>query len=262
VVEGFYLTGAGYFPEAKYHYRRRAEGFKDNILIYSTAGRGWFEAQGVRQNVEPDSMFLLPAGLPHAYGAQDLKPWSIYWATYNGIHCKEYSRFLPDNQLAATVTSELKPELVRLFQALFVRLHEELSIGQLICASKMLEVIFALLFLRNRAFHGAVWVPQDIVSQIIHHMRQHLDRPLGLGEMARASKLSDSHLSHLFKQRTGDSPVHYFIRLRMQRACQYLTTTNYPIKRIALLLGYEDAGYFARIFRKVMRVAPARYRKN
>ena len=52
----------------------------------------------------------------------------------------------------------------------------------------------------------------------------------------------------------------FFIRLKMQRACFLLDTTDMPIKAIAADLGFEDPLYFSRSFRRIHDLSPVQYR--
>src|SRR5690349_10067415 len=51
VIDQAYITDIGYYPKAVNHYRRRAQGIDQNILIYCVEGRGWLEAGGVKQSI-------------------------------------------------------------------------------------------------------------------------------------------------------------------------------------------------------------------
>ena len=74
------------------------------------------------------------------------------------------------------------------------------------------------------------------------------------------NKLSASHFSLLFRNRTGMSQLDYFIHLKLQQACLLLWTTQTKIKHIAAELGYDDAYYFSRLFKKYMKMSPLQYR--
>nr|WP_290091768.1 helix-turn-helix transcriptional regulator [Parabacteroides goldsteinii] len=58
------------------------------------------------------------------------------------------------------------------------------------------------------------------------------------------------------------SPINYFIRLKIQKACQYIELTSLKVNEIAMKLGFEEAAYFSRIFTRVMGVSPSVYRKK
>jgi AraC-like DNA-binding protein len=91
-------------------------------------------------------------------------------------------------------------------------------------------------------------------------MWRHLNEPLRVSTLSALSGLSVSLFSSLFKCATGYAPIEFFIRLRMQRACELLRETTLSIKEVATLLGYSDQFYFSRIFKSVNGVAPSYYR--
>lgn len=98
------------------------------------------------------------------------------------------------------------------------------------------------------------------IGQTIAYMLQHLNKRLQVGELASMASVSPSHFFALFKRRTGCAPIDFFIRLRMQHACQLLDSTSLNVKEIAAVLGYEDPFYFSRAFKAVNRVSPSEYR--
>jgi AraC-like DNA-binding protein len=91
-------------------------------------------------------------------------------------------------------------------------------------------------------------------------MWRHLNEPLRVSTLSALSGLSVSLFSSLFKCATGYAPIQFFIRLRMQRACELLRETTLSIKEVADSLGYDDPFYFSRIFKSVNGVAPSYYR--
>jgi AraC family transcriptional regulator, arabinose operon regulatory protein len=262
LVSGLFLRAGGYFPRAATLYRTRPHGLRDFLLIYCVSGRAWFEIQGRRQVLHPDDVLILPPGLPHRYGPDQGDPWTIHWAAFNGTNAMEYLRQMPANRHAFRVDPEVGPEVCRLFENLHTLLSNELSMARLLCASKMLEHVLGLLFFHTPPGDKIAGTAADALATAIQYMRKRLDRSVKLAELAQAAHLSFTHLSRLFKLRTGASPIDYFIRLKMQAACQELMTTDRPVKAIASDLGYLDCGYFSRVFRKVMGSSPNQYRKS
>ena len=74
--------------------------------------------------------------------------------------------------------------------------------------------------------------------------------------------ISSSHFFALFKSATGYAPKEFFIRMRMQHACQMLTARTASVKEVAIALGYDDQFYFSRLFKSVIGIAPRDYREN
>ncbi|MCK4563561.1 MAG: helix-turn-helix domain-containing protein [Verrucomicrobia bacterium] len=65
-----------------------------------------------------------------------------------------------------------------------------------------------------------------------------------------------------FKRETGDSPARYIRRIRIEAACQLLSTTQLDITQIAELAGFSGSNYFAQVFRRDIGMTPKQYRKS
>lgn len=100
------------------------------------------------------------------------------------------------------------------------------------------------------------------IESSIQFMKANLNKTLQVASLATLINVSPSHYFALFKRRTGRAPIDYFIRLRMQHACELLDTTSWSVKEIAATLGYDDPFYFSRVFKAVNRVAPSQYRQR
>ncbi len=85
LVSGLYITDIGYYPKAQNHYRERLVPIDEHVLIYCVQGRGWYRVGEKEYQVKENQYFILPARQRHAYGADDEKPWTIYW-----VHFRAY----------------------------------------------------------------------------------------------------------------------------------------------------------------------------
>jgi AraC-like DNA-binding protein len=101
----------------------------------------------------------------------------------------------------------------------------------------------------------------QIIGPAINHMLQNLNQPLRISTLSTLAGVSVSQFFLLFKSVTGCSPINFFIRLRMRRACDLLGYENLRVKETAALLGYDDAFYFSRVFKSVIGIAPSSYRQ-
>lgn len=91
-------------------------------------------------------------------------------------------------------------------------------------------------------------------------MEAHLTKPLTLAELASVSGLSSSHFARRFKIATGMPPHQYLIRLRVERAKRLLCGRE-PIINVALACGFTHQEHMTRIFRRVVGVTPAMFRR-
>ena len=90
----------------------------------------------------------------------------------------------------------------------------------------------------------------------------HYRDPAPVAAMARLSGLAERSFKRRFQQATGMSPLAYVHTLRLEEAKQMLEATDESIEAIANEVGYEDAGFFSRLFRREVNMSPAHYRKR
>jgi AraC-like DNA-binding protein len=100
------------------------------------------------------------------------------------------------------------------------------------------------------------------IDQSIAYMNRHLSEPLNVAKLASVANISSSHFFVVFKRRTGQAPIDYFIRLRMAQGRRLLEETSMSVKDIASTLGYEDPFYFSRLFKSVNGLSPTDYRAH
>lgn len=80
-------------------------------------------------------------------------------------------------------------------------------------------------------------------------------------ELAEAVHLSPSQLRRVFVEAFGKAPIAYLTMLRTERMANLLRSTELPVKQIAAQVGWTDADFAARQFRRVLGVTPRAYRQ-
>lgn len=262
-INSIYITDIGYFPKARYHYRERENGSNQFILIYCTEGKGWIELGNTNHYIAPNDYFIIPSGYKHRYGANKKDPWSIYWVHFDGKSLKsnQESSELPFSKPVHFSVEHIQ-ERIEIFNEIYHTLEKGYSLDNIGYANSCLWHLLGS-FIYHKTFKNNKYkeIP-DPIEESINWMQKHIHKNISLTELASIAHYSVSYYSTLFNQKTGYSPVEYFIHLKIQRACQYLDLTNFKIKEIAQLLGYKDPYYFSRLFNKVMGVFPTEYRKK
>lgn len=81
-------------------------------------------------------------------------------------------------------------------------------------------------------------------------------------EMVRKSGLAERTFKRRFTNATGLSPIEYVQRLRIEDAKRRLERTRNSVDEISWQVGYEDAAFFRRLFRRVTQLTPGAYRKK
>ena len=80
--------------------------------------------------------------------------------------------------------------------------------------------------------------------------------------MIHLSGLPERSFKRRFQQATGLPPLQYVHTLRIEEAKQMLESGDEPVEQIADEVGYEDAGFFSRLFQRNVGLTPAQYRRR
>jgi len=81
-------------------------------------------------------------------------------------------------------------------------------------------------------------------------------------EMIRRSKLAERTFKRRFADATGHTPLVYVQRLRIEDAKRRLERTAAPVDEISWSVGYEDAAFFRRLFKRTTGMTPGAYRRR
>jgi transcriptional regulator GlxA family with amidase domain len=101
-----------------------------------------------------------------------------------------------------------------------------------------------------------------VVAQAQAWAAAHFTEPAPVAAMARASGLPERTFARRFRAALGVSPLAYVHALRLEAAKERLEAGHEPVESIAFDVGYEDAAFFRRLFRRHVRLTPAEYRKR
>ncbi len=101
------------------------------------------------------------------------------------------------------------------------------------------------------------------VEKVIQHLHRHPQRNVSLEEAARIAGRSRSTVSHLFREKLGQSFKQAQMTTRLRMAAELLRDASHlTVAEVACRMGYKDPFYFTRIFRKYHGVPPLTYRRK
>jgi AraC-like DNA-binding protein len=84
--------------------------------------------------------------------------------------------------------------------------------------------------------------------------------PIDVAEMAAAACLSKAHFSREFRRSFGESPHHYLLTRRLERAAALLRMTDWGVAEICVSVGLSSLGSFTTSFKRTFGQTPTEYR--
>ncbi|MBQ9216498.1 MAG: helix-turn-helix transcriptional regulator [Prevotella sp.] len=255
-------------PGESYPTKGHADGYYFNLdkgrtlneyqLLYNPEGEGVFESTHCpRTRLKAGDMFLLFPGEWHTYHPIPDIGWKSRWIGFKGKNM--------DDRVNAGFLNPEKPiyhvgysnDIETLYKRAYEAAIEEAAFSQQIMAGLVNHLIGMMYSLERNIELGKNQAQVDMVNKARLHIRESLESDLTIQQIAEDLGVSYSNFRKLFKEYTGLSPATYQQELRLLRAKELLTTTEYSIKEIAYRLNFESPDYFSAKFKMKMGCKPS-----
>ena len=100
-------------------------------------------------------------------------------------------------------------------------------------------------------------------ARILKYVTEHIDTPdLKIDNIAEAMGMSRSVLYTKIKQQLGMTPIDFVRHVRIMRACELLKDTDESLSSVAFAVGFSDAKYFSKVFKRETGIVPTEYRER
>lgn len=236
---------------------RRDNGLDDYLLFLTLSGSGNISIGENNITAEPDSLVVLPPGVPHEYHASD--SWEFYW-----IH------------LTGTSSYSFCNELIK--DGKYYKRLRNVSIP----AQKIQRLIIDNRYnIRNTPHDNSL-----IISELLHKLIQQTssedhftedgsffmnraykcldeakDINVSLDHIAKELHLSKTHTIRLFRKYTGMTPCRFIEYHRITKARDLLEFTDLSVKEIALKTGFCSPSHFISAFKRIYSDTPGSIRR-
>jgi len=143
------------------------------------------------------------------------------------------------------IVKKMKQEL------LSKQLHYDLKLDLLISE-------FLIEFERTRSVNS----PSDSFRYLENYILENFNQNINLPALAKVSGYSYDHFRHMFKERTGLSPMNYIIGKRVDYAKTLIQSTEMTMSTISQECGFSTSSQFSSMFHKITGKTPSEYRKT
>ncbi|MCA1443284.1 AraC family transcriptional regulator [Ensifer sp. IC4062] len=250
-------TGYEIRTDATYNWDGRKRGQTPfTVLQHTIGGAGNLRYENRTYRLREGDTLLLLVPHNHRYWLEDGGRWEFFWISMNGEEALRIHRAI----LAVTgPVLQLQPETIEHLADCSLRL---------ITGGETPGRASAIAYEAAMALYDDVFGSHPVFSQeyrtmqhVIDYIMANLEKPLPVEELARVSGLSRAHFSRVFAASEGMPPAEFVLQKRLQRAVKLLTkAADLPVKEVAIMSGFDDPNYFAKVFRRVFGASPTEFR--
>ena len=204
--------------------------------------------------IPPDTKYVLLAKRPHCHRA-----------VFHFAYVSEVLRqvVLEKKILCKQLTSAQLSEVRKLARTVKTYHDKPTELSQLVFEQALATL--SLLALQDIKF-GRVTplnhLGRQRVDKAVAWFAEHIGESPSLSDISSIVHVSPTQLRRHFYEEFGKSPRSVFIKLRMQRAAQLLSTTSDTLSQIAETCGFQTATDFCRAFKKAFKVTPNKWRHD
>ena len=103
---------------------------------------------------------------------------------------------------------------------------------------------------------------ESLYDQVQEYIEKNYSKKITLNDIAEELHANSSYLSRLYKKESGQNLFDVILKKRIEKAKVYMETTDRKIYEISQSVGFDDTGYFSRIFKRYTGVSPKEYQSG
>lgn len=231
-------------------------------ILYIVHGSGTVILDGTTRNVGEGDLVIVDPEILHEERSDPNDPLNLLFVAVDQfqIGAAQPNHLLPEGACPFINTQKYRLKM----REVFADIIQETSNMVMFYSEMSQHLVNMLLLLILRLQMVDTTDPE--ISEECLRVKKYIDQnytlPITLEDLSETFYISKHHLAHLFKQQTGTSPIRYMIDRRMEEACHLLSETNYPVSKIATMVGYDNPVYFSQLFKRLKGVSPQSFRKQ
>ena len=226
-------------------------------LYYITDGEGYLNIDGREYIFQKGQLFLLPCNSCQTYYHISKNYLTKYW-----IHC---SFFCGDKDLLEIINLPYyievqdAPYIKSLFLDIINSVEDITMHGKLYQKAKLLQLMGY--YLEHAEISNNQIFKDDRIEKCFNYIEKNLQQEITIQSLSDLLHLHPNYLITYFHKATGMSPIEYVNNIRIDKA-KLLIQRNpeIPISELAEAIGFGDASYFSRIFKKKVGFTPSEYK--
>lgn len=244
-------------------------------INYITQGSGHYIIEDKSYPISEGDVFLINNAEHHMAVHDGTLTMMVFIFTPNFVweNPAEYNYLEPFFSQNASFSNRISTnhsyyhECSALFRQIIAEYHQQTAGWQLII--KALLLLFLGYLNRQCLLNDTTEISSshrinsyDKLRPVIEYIHDHFQERITLEQLAKEAHMNKSYLSAYFSNAMKLHIVEYIEQVRISNAKLLLKTTSLPITEIAYASGFNNLSYFNRIFKRITRTTPLKYRAN
>lgn len=231
------------------------------VFQYTLSGEGRLEMEGETYRLEAGQAFLVEIPSDHRYYLPaDSKQWEFIFITLVGSEAAKCWNMM-QKQAGPVVEVPVNSVLIQLLLKIYQQTCEQKITDSYHASAKAYEFIMEC-YRFSKNIEKTKRNFSLNITKAVTYMQTHYHDPITLDEIAAISGYSKYYFIKQFQNQLNITPIQYLTKIRIQKAAELLRTTNSTIIEIAAAVGYANANYFNKAFRKVIGVSAGTFRDS
>jgi AraC-like DNA-binding protein len=255
---GVMITSGGRTVCRAAQWSGKDELYRDAKIYHPISGQGWVVINGKLIRLKAGQLYLVPPHVIQSHGtsSQLVIEW-VHLRLQSSLLEIRLGSSLKVRQFSKAVAARWSP-VCRLIEP-FMREHSTHYAFQI--HAMVLELV-GLTLAGLAPESTRVSLARERLAPALHFLDVHAPKHPSLSEVARTVNLSSEHFHRLFHAVSHTTPHQYALARRMTLAKTLLAEGLLTVAEVAEQCGYDDAFYFARVFRRYFGVSPGRVRRG
>lgn len=257
----FYVLGVG--VDYKQRDIDRPQGYDKQQIIFCKSGCGELHVDGACHKFDKSTIVYLPQGYPHSYRGVSENDFITCWVNFMGREANNTLSVIGINPEKPCImhAADLK-SLTLLLYKIYNCISNDMLYGNYYASAALYEFFIELNKQINRKLSSNDATDSQRLSSVILYIKSNYCKPIKMSDLCELSGYSEQHLCRLFRKHLNTRPIEYVEQLRVQKAKEMLIKTELSIIDISKIIGYDNAAYFSKLFKKNISCTPTEYRRQ
>lgn len=255
-----YMQEVGTLQSLEPHISKR-QNLNSYLFFIVLSGSGFVSYDSCRLSISAGDCVWLDCTKPYSHESSEKEPWRLMWVHFYGKEVPYfYSNFLKQFR-SFLFHPENTVDFMNIIQHIYNIHSSKTSLTELF-ANRCLTDLITLCFSENMNQNREKSSISEKIRQINEYLETNYAKKINLEDLSSGFYISKFHLSREYKKAYGITIGNDLISKRISHAKYMLRFSDATIESIAFDCGFQNAGYFIKVFKKYEGITPAEYRKK